>query len=115
MSRAALVLSLTLAACGKAPPYQGDWKDLLRGEKESKSGFVDRSGRWAIEPTFKYAARFSEGLASATGRGGYGYIDKTGAWAIKPQFTHAWDFSEGLAAVEVDLKKWGFIDKGGRY
>ena len=115
MRRLAFLCLLGLStACSEPPPYAGDWRDLLRGEKDSKFGFVDRSGRFVIAPTFKFVAPFTEGLAGAYGSGGYGYIDKTGAWVIRPQFGHAWAFSEGLAAIEDRRRRWGFIDPTGQ-
>ena len=42
------------------------------------SGYVDRSGTWAIAPRFTTADSFWRGLARVTWKGGPGYIDRTG-------------------------------------
>jgi WG containing repeat len=112
-----VVFVVLMAGCRSQPPYSGDWRDLRHGEKDSRWGFVDASGRWAIEPRFVDEGHFAEGLAWAVESSwhGIGYIDKTGVWAIKPQFRHATEFSEDLAAVEDKSGRWGYIDPSGRW
>jgi len=93
----------------------------------ASAGYIDRTGKFAIEPRLiENAHKFSEGLAafepgaSSWGTAKWGYLDKTGKWAIKPQFAKAGDFSEGLApvAIIVDPKtkreKWGYINQTGK-
>jgi hypothetical protein len=87
----------------------------LRG----KAGFVDRTGKFVIEPKFDGVWEFSEGLAKVMlgefmqGEK-YGYVDKTGKFMINPVFDGASSFSEGLAEVWLDGKA-GYVDKTGRY
>jgi hypothetical protein len=86
-------------------------------------GYMDKNGRIAIEPTFKEARAFSEGLASVSLKAvrykenpdkWWYYIDRTGRRAIKGDFYHAGPFSEGLAAVARDnYLKRGYIDRTG--
>jgi len=84
----------------------------------SKVGFIDKTGRFVIEPKFDDANPFYEGLAAVRVGDKWGYIDKTGRMVIKPRFSSAWSFSEGLADVAVidekGFEKWGFIDKSGK-
>jgi len=102
--------------CRRTPSFAGDWRELRHGERNGLWGFVDQSGRWAIEPTFVQFGEFSEGVAWAAKKGtAYGYIDKTGAWVIRPQFRHASEFSEGLAAVEDRSGRWGYIRPDGSW
>src|SRR5262249_39511560 len=109
-------LLTSAAGCERTPPFSGDWHELRHGERGNRWGFVDRSGRWAIEPRFVMFGYFSEGLAWAAEKGtAYGYIDKTGAWVIRPRFRHATEFSEGLAAVEDKNGRWGYIRKDGSW
>jgi hypothetical protein len=111
----ALASALVLAgSCRK--PFAGDWRELRHGERGGLWGFVDGSGRWAIEPRFVQYGEFSEGLAWAAAKGtAYGYVDRTGAWAIRPRFRHATEFSEGLAAVEERSGRWGYIRPDGSW
>ncbi|MCD4824860.1 MAG: WG repeat-containing protein [Phycisphaerae bacterium] len=87
-------------------------------------GYIDETGKVVIKPQFKYAAHFSEGLASVSSRSalgsGGGYIDTNGKMVIKPEARQAWEFSEGFAPVQVTegrhgKTKWGFIDKKGKW
>lgn len=56
------------------------YEDLAVAQKysNSKYGFIDRNGNWAIAPTFQMADRFSDGLAYVYSNWQSGYIDKTG-------------------------------------
>lgn len=98
-------------------------------------GYVDHTGKFAIEAKFNLAKPFSEGLAAVfvgeeKGKAGskFGYIDQTGRFIIQPQFERTgtmsdFPFSEGLAAVpsaspqtkSVLTRKWGYIDKTGKF
>ncbi|MEJ1933162.1 WG repeat-containing protein, partial [Nostoc sp. NIES-2111] len=58
---------------------------------------------------------FSEGLASVkTESGKWGFINRQGNIVIKPQFDEVSNFSFGLARVRIG-KKYGYIDKYGKY
>jgi hypothetical protein len=98
---------------------------------KSKSGFIDKTGKYVIEPKFDDAAPFSEGLARVTikvsGEGKVGFIDHNGQFAIPPKFNtdaefhrNSTDFSEGLASLTENLRptitkqeKFVYIDKKG--
>jgi len=75
-------------------------------------GYIDRAGKFAINPQFRSASRFSDGLAAVQTEqsGPWGYIDKTGAVVINPQFDATNPFSEGLAAARIG-DKWGYISR----
>jgi hypothetical protein len=83
------------------------------GYKGPFTGFIDRTGKWEIEPKFHGAGDFSEGMVSVWNGKEHGYSDRTGRIVIKPQFDIAKDFSEGLAAVKKG-EHWSFIDKQGK-
>ncbi len=75
-------------------------------------GFIDQDGNYIIEPIFKNAKPFSDGLALVMGDAGWGFIDKTGEFIIGPGLSSARSFSEGLAAVRY-ASGWGYIDLKG--
>lgn len=81
-------------------------------------GYINKSGKTIINPTFEDLFFFSEGLAKQ-GTNRYGYIDTTGNFVIKPQFGECNDFHEGVAFVAfVDIKHnciWGLINKEGNF
>ena len=106
---------------------------------DGKCGYIDTNGKMVIQPQFRSAGNFSEGLASvcryadksATSEK-EGYIDRSGRMVIEPKFSLACDFHEGLARVEIlpdkvppeaseeeqerpPEAKWGFIDKTGKF
>ncbi len=88
----------------------------------NKLGYIDRSGKFAIQPRFPVDPRnifrqstyqFSEGLACVDEAGKWGYITEAGNLVIPAQYDSGERFSEGLARVELD-HCYGYIDKTGR-
>lgn len=100
---------------------------LAKVELGGKIGFIDKTGRLVIPPTFNLEGQyvfgldthsgFSEGLAAVSmgeyPNRMYGFVDHSGNMVIQPQFACAWHFSEGLAPVLQD-GKWGYVDKTGQ-
>jgi hypothetical protein len=78
-----------------------------------KKGFIDRTGKWIIEPIYDYASPFSQGLAPVSIKGKWGYIDKTGEVVIEPVYWNAHWFKDGLAPVAKEEEKWGYINLAG--
>ena len=105
-----------------------DARDFSEGKALVKRGdswgFIDRSGRFVIPPTYAYGSSFSEGLAAVTVarermQAGWGYIDHAGNVRIPLEFDYAAPFSGGLAAIDrtVDGNPLGvdaYIDQRGR-
>ncbi len=87
---------------------------------ESSSGeyqYIDENGRIAINPQFRQATVFREGMALVQTGGNdpkWGYISPDGNFAIIPQYNTATVFSEGLAWVMLDSEHPFTIDKRGR-
>jgi hypothetical protein len=83
-----------------------------------KYGFINKKGKFVIEPQFYTTGNFSEGLAYVEKGGEYGYIDKTGKYVIELKYSWAVDFSNGLAKVYFSDDEystdWGYIDKTGK-
>jgi hypothetical protein len=98
---------------------------------KSKTGFIDKTGNFVIEPKFDNAGPFSEGLARVTvtegGEEKFGFIDHSGQFVIPPIFNtdadfrrNSTDFSEDWASVTENLRptiteeeKFVYIDKKG--
>ena len=101
---------------GKVYDYGIEYSNGISGDviwkRPHKWGYIDKSGKWVIEPKYKEAYPFSDGLAKVRSNGLYGFIDRSGAWVIEPKYVDAESFSEGLAKVKVD-DKYGYIDKNG--
>lgn len=75
-----------------------------------KYGFMDKTGKELIAPTYDFASEFSEELSAVKLDKKYGFIDKTGKIIIPLKYDQAGSFSEGLALVKVG-NKYGFIDQ----
>lgn len=90
-------------------------------EADSYYGYINEAGEMAIEPIFKQAGAFSDGIACVQvyveGYGDlYGFINTSGEYVIEPQYIEAKDFSEGLAYVRgsmIDGNPDGYIDLSG--
>ncbi len=95
-----------------------------------KYGYIDKTGKYQIEPKFDEARNFSEeGVAAVRidtniSVGKWGYIDRTGSFVIPPKFADTTfgvsEFREGLASINVpDLQsvngKTGYIDRTGNF
>ena len=80
----------------------------------NKWGYVDKTGKFVVNPLFDDVSNFVKGLAVMKVGDKYGYVDKTGKFVINPQFDYARNFWGGLAYVMVG-GKYGYIDKTGSY
>jgi hypothetical protein len=69
-------------------------------------GYIDHEGKYVINPQFKGALPFSDGLALVQAPDGkFGYIAEDGKYIINPNYKYATDFVDGLAlAVKEDSK-----------
>lgn len=99
---------------GKEPNNLFD-EDRLRFLEDGKYGYIDSSGKIAIDAKYSGAGEFSNGLAAVKEDEKWGFIDKDGEVKIDFQFDEASFFNnEGYARVTVD-KKEGVINKDGDY
>ena len=77
-------------------------------------GYVNRMGKYVLEPQYEEALPFSDFLAAVKKDGKWGFINGEGKFVIEPRFENAFLFSDGAAAVEEN-EKWGFINRSGKY
>ena len=104
-------------------PYFSD--DLCVVVKSSdKYGYVDKMGKFIIQPIYDDADKFSEGLAAirgkdSNGRKRWGFIDKTGKIVIPFRFEkQPQPFSNGLSVInegQLHENTYGAIDKTGKF
>lgn len=94
--------------------FEGLWLTRI----DNKWGYVDKTGKWVIEPKYAKVYNFSEGLSAVREDSErfstWGFMDKNGQWIIKPSFSEVKPFSEGLAATGLN-GKWGYIDRTGNW
>ena len=77
-------------------------------------GYVNRMGKYVLEPQYEEALPFSDFLAAVKKDGKWGFINGEGKFVIEPRFENAFLFSDGAAGVEEN-GKWGFINRSGKY
>ena len=77
-----------------------------------KWGYIDKSGKWVIDPQFDSAWNYAGGLAPVAVSGKWGFIDSNGKFAVNPQFDAAFSFDNGYAPVRTG-DKWTLIDTKG--
>ena len=80
--------------------------------EDGKFGYINTDGSWLIEPSYKGAYNFSNGLAAVDGDKVSGFIDSSGSLVIEKDFDKVKRFDSGLALVSKD-KRWYYIDKKG--
>jgi len=73
------------------PPTFEDIEPIREGLAAAKRqglwGFVDRTGRWCIEPSFAEVRHFFEDdYTCARGSGGWGIIDRQGQWKVPDRY-----------------------------
>lgn len=105
--RAPFSEGLAAVAVGGKP-----WKDIggqsqLSPLNGAKFGFIDKSGKFVIPPTFPcprsdWKSKFENGLALATveknASTAFGYINRDGKFVVPAKYSKLEEFSEGLAA-----------------
>ena len=91
--------------------FSGGFARLMRN---GKWGFIDKTGKTAIEPRYQYCTRFHDGRAAVHAENGIGFVDTHGQMIIQPAYpavhTH---FAEGLVGVQKN-GQWGFLDPDGQ-
>lgn len=77
-------------------------------------GYINKEGHYIINPQFKDATWFNNGLARVQNEEGkFGFIDKKGNFKIPAQYNQATIFNEGLAFVVEEGGYPTCIDKDG--
>ena len=68
-------------------------QELALVKQDGKFGYLAKTGEFAIQPTYKEAESFSDGLAGVQENGKWGFIDPKGKWIIEPSFSKVKFFS----------------------
>ncbi len=88
---------------------------MIPVKKGVRWGYLDTTGREVIEFKYRYARRFSEGLAAVQDTlGKWGYVDRQGHEVIAPQFSFAQAFHCGVAKVGGGNGRGALINRQGR-
>jgi len=96
---APLVLSLLYSCTNKNRNDIFSYK-LIPVEAEGKWGYINKEGKYIINPQFKDAYLFADGIAIVRAQDDQiGYIDDAGKYIINPSYRFGTVFTEGLAFV----------------
>src|SRR6218665_223734 len=72
-----------------------------------------RSGKQVIiQPTYEYAADFSEGRGAGKQNGKWGFVDEVGSLVVQPKYSKIEKFEDGFARF-YQGQKFGIINKKG--
>jgi hypothetical protein len=108
--------AIAKTADGCQQPFQQGLAPVMMGsarESQGLWGYIDVSGKMAIEPAYREARGFVNGLAAVKKDDLFGYIDAKGNLAIPARFTRATDFNaKGTALVVID-DRLALIDRQG--
>lgn len=86
---------------------------LLPISMNGKYGYCDLQGITVIEPEYKTAQPFRNGVALVETPGGFYFINKKGVRLNPLPYTDAGVFSDGLARVQI-MGKYGYVRINGR-
>jgi len=81
-------------------------------------GYIDKTGRFAISPSFSFARPFKGNraiIAMPKVPSFYGAIDSSGELVLPRKFKHLGDFSDGLAVATVDGTHFGYVNSIGEF
>lgn len=83
-------------------------------QKQFAFGYINKSGKFVIEPKFDEAEDFSDGLAAVKMNDKWGFIDTLGNVKVDFKFSNKPNsFRNGRAFVQGTNNKWGIIDTDG--
>lgn len=111
----AFIAPLLVALPANLPAQADSGVDLIPKKAWWGSyGYVNRKGKFVLEPQYEEALPFSDFLAAVKKNGQWGYINGEGKFVIEPRFANAFLFSDGAAAVQEN-GQWGFINRSGKF
>ncbi len=112
---AAIIATSILSSCGGSGDFISE-VNLIPVKSGQEFQYIDKDGKIVINPQFKSATVFREGVALVETSGDepkYGFITEDGKYAINAQYKEATVFSDGLAWVVAENAAPAAIDKNG--
>lgn len=91
-----------------------------RKKNQRLQGFVDRDGRWVIEPRFDFVWPFGElpVTPASIEEDKWGLIDTRGQWVLEPRYPRIQAFNDAGLAYFDEPESWynghGYLDARGR-
>jgi len=112
---AAIVATSILSSCGGGGDSISE-VNLIPVKSGKEFQYIDKEGKIVINPQFKNATVFRDGLALVETSGDepkFGFITEDGKYAVNAQYKEATVFSDGLAWVVSENAAPAAIDKKG--
>ncbi len=112
---AILILQITFSSCSNSNSADEVDMELIPVQMGGKCGYVDHKGKFVINPQFKHASAFHDGLALVyTFDDKAGYINKEGKFTIPAVYAHGTHFCNGMAFVVSECSTPICIDVNGK-
>lgn len=80
--------------------------------RKGKAGFVDKHGKWIIQPTYEQASKFNQGKAAVSLGGKWAFISAQGEKVTDFIFDQTQGFNKGVAVVQYQ-GQYNLIDATG--
>lgn len=95
-----------------------DWiksgtEGLFPAGKSNKTGFVNASGQWVLEPQFSEVSNFYENISSFRNSSNWGLLGVDGTIISEAKWDEIKDFSSGIAVAKAN-SKFFLLDKSGQ-
>ena len=110
-----IIIAVLFSACDLFAPSKLEIDiSLIPVESGDKWGYINKEGKYIINPQFSDASFFRGGLAKVISMDGkVGYIDKKGNYVIPAKYKDGTHFYEDLAFVVAEGENQVCIDKRG--
>lgn len=98
-----------------AGPYDAAWPfadGLAAVRVGDKWGYIDTTGKFVIQPSFRDARSFSAGYAAVKDRNGWSFIRKDGQFINSARYREVTDFACGVGGV-YNVPLGGYVDTSG--
>lgn len=79
-----------------------------------KFGYIDRAGKMIIEPQFKAASAFHDGLARVEDANGIGFIDRNGKMVLRVPKNKTWGDFQNQMAISM-TRPWGAFPESEKF
>ena len=104
--------------CIVATTYGSEGPDhnFMIVNSRDKYGFINREGKFLIEPIFERLGTFdTNGFCSAMINDKWGFLGRNGKWLIDPVFDNIREFDKDGFCPALINNEWGIIDRKGKW
>ena len=104
----------TIAFTGELKGFSRYQEGIIRVKAlNGRWGYLDKHGKWLIEPQFRYAKDFQEGWAVVRGKNMWGYVNPKGEY-LADGFQEIHPFHSGVGLVKIK-GRFGYLRSDGSW